>query len=492
MGSMIELRDVCFTYAGNGATGGLRNVTLRVQPGEVVLLCGASGCGKTTVTRLINGLIPHFYEGTLTGETIVAGQDMSKIALHDTAKWVGSVFQNPRSQFFCVETTGEMAFCAENLGIDEYEILRRIQDTTAEMHMESLLGRNMFHLSGGEKQRIACASVSVAQPDVIVLDEPSSNLDMRAIADLREQIVRWKRQGKTIVVAEHRLHYLEDVADRVIYMQGGQIVAEYTPTQLMQMKEEERERLGLRIASIKSLHGNAVMPAATSQEDAITLEDFCFAYPHGEQCICFSGASFPRNAIVALVGHNGAGKSTLARCVCGLEKKCKGMLRTGDKALGRKDRMKSTFMVMQDVNHQLFTESVLDEVLLSMDTEDVHAAEEILTTLNLIDQKNSHPMALSGGQKQRVAIACAVAAKSPYLLLDEPTSGLDLLHMKKVAALLADMQQSGCTLIVVTHDPEFVLRCCTHVVQMELGMHMASYALDGAGRERLVQFFDVG
>lgn len=488
--AIIELKNVSFAYAGGGADAGLRDVNLTIKPGEVVLLCGPSGCGKTTLTRLINGLVPHYYEGELTGRVLVAGHDVPGQPLYDMARHVGSVFQNPRSQFFNVETTGELAFCCENLGMHPEEIQKRVDATAARLNMQHLMGRSMFALSGGEKQRVACASVCVADPPVVVLDEPSSNLDMAAIDGLRRQIAAWKAQGKTVLVAEHRLHYLRHLADRVLYMNEGRVVREFSAAELAALPRQQLDEMGLRPFALGALnqYRKEDMPQPSGHRQ-LRLDRFHFAYKRCPACLAVDGALFPENAIVALVGHNGAGKSTLARCLCGLEKRCKGVLLRESERLGRRNRLKNTFMVMQDVNHQLFTESVLDEVLLSLPGEDAAEAEKILAGLDLLAVKDRHPMSLSGGQKQRVAIASAVASGRPFILLDEPTSGLDLGHMKQVAALLKDLQSAGKTQLVVTHDPEFILHCCTHVLQMNAGSVSATYPLDAEGQGRLVDWF---
>ena len=196
---MIEFKNVSFHYGGEQGTGeGVDNINLTVETGEVVVLCGPSGCGKTTLTRLINGLAPHFYPGELEGEVHVDGVCVSTAPLSETSRLVGSVFQNPKSQFFNVDTTGELVFGCENFGLERDGIRRRLDKTVEDMKLEALLGRNIFELSGGEKQQIACGSVYTAQPEVYVLDEPSSNLDKKAITRLHETIRRVKESGKTI------------------------------------------------------------------------------------------------------------------------------------------------------------------------------------------------------------------------------------------------------------------------------------------------------
>ena len=239
------LKNISFRYA-NGDAGALNDLDLTVKQGECVLLCGSSGCGKTTVTRLLNGLIPHYYEGTLEGEVSVIGKSIRETAIEDLAGIVGSVFQNPRSQFFCVDTTAEIAFGCENMGLPKPEIQRRIDSTVTEMHIQKLLGRSIFNLSGGEKQKIACAGVAVMLPELIVLDEPTSNLDLDAIDELRKIIQKWKTQGKTIVIAEHRLGWLNGLCDRVLFMENGSISAEFTGESFFSLPTDQLNAMGLR------------------------------------------------------------------------------------------------------------------------------------------------------------------------------------------------------------------------------------------------------
>ena len=201
---MIRIDHVTFSYGEESeSTGGVQDINLNIEDGQFIVLCGESGCGKTTITRLINGLIPHYYEGKMNGEVWVNGAKVSEQPLYDTAKTVGSVFQNPRSQFFNVDTTSEITFGCENLGQPEQSIRERLDKTIRDFRLEKLMGRNIFHLSGGEKQKIACAGVSIMEPDVLVMDEPSSNLDASSILDLRAILAFWKSQGKTIIVSEH-------------------------------------------------------------------------------------------------------------------------------------------------------------------------------------------------------------------------------------------------------------------------------------------------
>lgn len=483
---MIRIDHVTFSYGEeNESAGGVQDINLNIEDGQFIVLCGESGCGKTTITRLINGLIPHYYEGKMNGEVWVNGAKVSEQPLYDTAKTVGSVFQNPRSQFFNVDTTSEITFGCENLGQPEQSIRERLEKTVRDFRLEKLMGRNIFHLSGGEKQKIACAGVSIMEPDVLVMDEPSSNLDASSILDLRAMLAFWKSQGKTIIVSEHRLYYLRGLADRFIYIAAGKVKKDYSAAEFECLTEQQRINLGLRTFILDELLPPKALPPAREQ---MKLHNFRFAYKNEPETLHIRECEIPANRIVGIIGNNGAGKSTFSRCFCGLEKRCGEVIWNG-RTYRPKDRLNTCYMVMQEVNHQLFTETVLDEVLISMEEENQEQAEEILAKLDLTGVGDRHPMSLSGGQKQRVAIASAIASKRSILFFDEPTSGLDYKHMKEVANVLRQVRDTGITVYVITHDLELILDCCTDIVHFENGSIIDQFQMDEAGLEKIRNFF---
>lgn len=501
---VLQMDGVSFTYANGRENAGVRDVELHVDAGEVVLLCGPSGCGKTTVTRLANGLAPQYHEGTVRGAVTVEGLDVSSAPLHRTARAVGSVFQNPKTQFFNVDVRSEIAFGCENQGMERSEIAARVEHVTRSFELDELTERSLFDLSGGQKQRVACASATAADPRLIVLDEPSSNLDFPSITQLRHAIERWKSEGKAILVSEHRLHYLADLVDRAYYLNDGAVERVMTGQVLRTLSQSEIAGLGLRPVRFHNVFHQALgqaqgSPGAAGTTHAetperITLEGFSFAYKRGfriHRALDIGQATFPRRGITAVIGNNGAGKSTLAQALVGLNR-CKGKLAMDGRILGRHSRSASCFMVMQDVNHQLFAESVLDEILLSMADPDEVEAMRLLEELDLAEHASDHPLALSGGQRQRVCIASALASGRDLVVYDEPTSGLDRAHMRQVAHLVQEVRQRGAAQVIVTHDPELILACCTEVIRLEAGRITESYALDGkddAGARRLERFF---
>jgi len=551
---MIKFKNVTFTYQNAERSAGVYGIDLHIPAGQVVLLCGLSGCGKTTITRLINGLAPAYYAGTLDGQVLIDGMDSASVTLYELSQKVGSVFQNPRSQFFSLDSTSEIAFGCENTGVPREEMYRRIGQVSADLDMANLLDRNLFALSGGEKQKIACASAAAMQPDIFVLDEPSSNLDLRSIANLKAVIQKWKEQGKTVIIAEHRLYYLMEIADRVIYMENGRVIKDFPIVEFLKVDTETLHRKGLRSQKameytpgcIRTCQSREILegifecaPAGKSPAfDCASVErppasECAFAEkppvfedtsvekpPIFERYVTFSGLAFsygkkrvldipelkvPSGAVTGVLGFNGAGKSTLARVICGLEKRAKGVLNDNGKSYTAKARLKKSYMVMQDVNHQLFTESVIEEVLLSMDVSDVsdvsgeaarqkarQKAFDILGALNLSEFREVHPMALSGGQKQRLAVASAIAAGKDLLIFDEPTSGLDYEHMREVAENITSLSRTGKTVFIITHDPELIAACCNYLIFLEGGKLAWSGGWSEAITEKVKAFFEVG
>ena len=465
-----QIKGVSFRYA-NGEEGALNGIDLEIRQGECLLLCGGSGCGKTTVTRLLNGLIPHYFEGDMQGEVTVLGKDIRKTSIEELAGSVGSVFQNPRSQFFCVDTTSEIAFGCENLGLPEEEILTRIEKTAKDMDIQKLLGRSIFNLSGGEKQKIACASTAAMLPQLIVLDEPTSNLDLDSIEELKKIQLMWKKQGKTIVIAEHRLGWIDGVCDRVLFMQQGSVKEEFSASDFFALTTAQLNGRGLRAVHTQTnyLETKTGMTSLIDfeQRGTIRLENFHYTYAD-QDAIRIDTLEIPQGSVTAVVGHNGAGKSTLIKCLCGLQKGFKGSTVIGGKRFKPKQMLTLSYMVMQDVNHQLFTDTVLDEVLLSAESCSEEKAIGLLERLDIAQFRKRHPMSLSGGQKQRTAIASALAADKKLLVFDEPTSGLDYAGMESTAKLILSL---GCdvTVLIVTHDMELIRRCCTHVLHIENG-----------------------
>ena len=460
---MISIDNVSFGYGEAQET--LSQVSTAIAPGECVLLCGASGCGKTTVTKLINGLIPAFTPGCrLEGRVEVDGLDPGTTPMYELARKVGSVFQNPKSQFFNLDTDSELAFGLENEGRPPEEIRKRVAATVDALHLQELQARNIFSLSGGQKQLLAFGSVYAMGPEIFVLDEPTANLDQDAIARLHDQIAGLKRQGRTVVIAEHRLYFLTDLIDRALYLRDGVLERTFTRKQFCALTDREREALGLRTL----IPAGCTLPAAApaGAKEGLSVEGLTCAYrkePPVFQALSFSARP---GEVVAITGPNGVGKTTLSRCLCGLIREQAGQIVLNGRPLNRKKRQKAAFCVMQDVNHQLFSDSVWGECRMSAPDAPDSTLKGVLDSLHLLPFRERHPMSLSGGQKQRLAVATALLSEKPILIFDEPTSGLDYARMVEVSGVIRSLAQQGRIVLVVTHDQEFLQRACDRVLRL--------------------------
>lgn len=328
---------VSFSYGNNGNGNNLTDINSNIKKGEVILLCGESGCGKTTMTRFFNGLIPNFFDGKREGEVYLNDKSVSKLPIYEISEHIGSVFQNPKTQFFNVDTTSELVFGCENLGFEENEIKNRLKSVVNDFDLKQLLDKNIFKLSGGEKQKIACASVSATFPEILVLDEPSSNLDSQSSWNLEDIIKKWKSQGKTVIIAEHKLFFLKDVIDRVIFLKDGKIANEYSA---LDFKNLDYRKLGLRQLNLDNITCKR-KNYYSSKNEFLELRNFKLNYGK-TQALNIENAKIPKNEIIAIIGKNGAGKSTFANCLCGLKRSCKGELFFEGKVLKRKDRLKKT------------------------------------------------------------------------------------------------------------------------------------------------------
>ncbi len=484
---MIVFRDVSFHYS-DCADGALEHIDLTIPDGQCVLLCGRSGCGKTTMTRLLNGLIPQFFAGEVQGTVLLDGENLAALPMYRISQKVGSVFQNPRTQFFNVDTDSEIAFGLENEAVPEQRMRALVTETAAALHIENLLGRNIFALSGGEKQKIAFASVYAMAPDVYLLDEPSSNLDMAAIEALREHLLQIKAQGKTILIAEHRLYYLMDVADRILYLENGKITGDWTPRAFRAIPPKTRQEMGLRTLDLtEETPCRAAYSAATP---VLEVQNTTLFY-HKKPVLRNISLCAAYGEVIAIVGHNGAGKTTFSRALCGLHTECAGAFLWSGRSMSPRERRKRAYMVMQDVNYQLFAENVALECTFGIRHPDVVLAERTLAELGLAPYRDRHPNTLSGGQKQRLAAATSMVCGKELLFFDEPTSGLDYDSMTRLAILLQRLSEMGKLCFIVTHDYELVCRTCTRVLHLDEGAIRDDLPMTAENLPRIQEIFHV-
>ena len=467
---MITIKNLSFQYSTEEDFV-LRNIDLSVHQGECILLCGKSGCGKSTLLKIINGIIPEFYQGKITGSVEVAGMNPFETEIYKISEKVGSVFQNPKTQFYTTNTTDEIAFALENYGVEREQIQKRLQEVQETMHISSLMDRNIFALSGGEKQKIAIAAVYALNPEIFVFDEPSSSLDMDAMIELSKLMERLKEEGKTIIIAEHRLWYLKKIVDRAVYLENGKITKEYSMEEIQNLSEEERCRTGLRRTNFP---GDSPTWKERSKDSAVKrdlsgnaleLEIKDLLYKRKERTIFrIDRLGFERGEIVGIVGKNGMGKSTFAKVVCGLARQTTGEICKNNKRISVPKRRKNSLLLMQEINNQLFTDSVYDEIRLTSALKEEEQFCTCMADMQIDQLKEKNPHSLSGGQKQRVIILSALLSKKKILFLDEPTSGLDYASMKVVAKNITKFKAEKNLILIISHDMEFLEEVCDRVL----------------------------
>ena len=458
---MIEIRELSFKYKG-GSDYSLKDINLKIKKGECILLCGRSGCGKSTLLKLMNGIIPEFYDGDISGSVMVNGMNTFITPIYKLSKNVGSVFQNPKTQFYTTNTTDEIAFGLENYGIEREVINKRIKEVEKELHLENLMNKNIFNLSGGEKQKIAIASIYALNPEIFILDEPSSSLDIKSMKELSLTIKKLKSLGKTIIIAEHRLWYLKDIVDRAIYLEDGKIIREYSMDEIENLSEDERMRTGLRHSAYKAIEKFDDFETS-NKGTLLELKNLIFKR-NTKIILSIEDLKFCYGNIIGIVGENGIGKSTLAKIICGLYKENKGKILKDDENLNIKSRLSESLLIMQEVNCQLFTDTVKDEIVLTSNIKDDNALDTWLKDMELKNISDRNPHTLSGGQKQRVIILSALLSDKKILFFDEPTSGLDYRNMKIVAKNIKKVKEEDKLILIISHDVEFLESVCDKVI----------------------------
>ncbi len=459
---MICLDNLSYRYAFCTQPA-VKNISLEVRPGELMLVTGASGCGKSTLVRLVNGLCPHFFKGELSGEISVCGKKTADRTIQEVARDVGTVFQDPELQFFALQVADELAFAHEWQGKSKDEIVAIVQQSAASVGLSDFLESSIHDLSEGQKQKLAIASILSQQPKVLVFDEPTANLDPESTLELANQLQALKKQGLAILVVDHRLYWLADVADRVVVMSEGEIVGEGDFSLLAD--DGLSARYGLRKNHVTDCRGS--LPP-TPQEGTLEVSDLSFCYNKskwqgdGAAKEVFSGVSFVLDSgITAIIGNNGEGKTTLARLLTGLLKMQEGNIFLHKEALSAKDILGRAAIVLQNTDHQLHMSSVRKELIMAMTGGKKGGVDEgklqaMLEEINLAHLADRHPQSLSGGEKQRLVIACGLAKEPEILILDEPTSGLDGGNMQRIAALIGKAAQRGCLVLLITHDLEML------------------------------------
>jgi energy-coupling factor transport system ATP-binding protein len=514
---IIEVDNLRYTYP-NVESPALKGVDLTIDEGEFILLTGPSGCGKTTFSRCLNGLIPHFYSGTIEGSVNVNGLDVREHATSKLALDVGLIFQNPDNQIFALTVEKDVAFGLENLGIPKEQMMEDIGWALDATGIEHLKNRGTHELSGGQKQRLAIASILAMKPKILVLDEPTSFLDtISAERSFKVLDALNRDHGITIILIEHRVDLAAKYVDKVVVFGDGWIKNMGPPEDIF-LREETRlagvgiprlveltRKLRNRSMSLpetplspeafiqqinpliqkagpqseKTLHPNLEEFAGEHRSNPlIRVEGLTFAYPNGVQVLKDFSLTIHAGEFIAIMGENGAGKTTLVKHLNGLLRPQAGIITLEDTdiadlsvaALARK-----VGLVFQNPDDQLFSENVESEISFALDNfgfEKEVVKNRVDWSLNLLDiekYRESSPFILSGGERKRVALASVLAWDPDVVVLDEPTIGQDYRQKEKLRHFLAQLRTQGKTIIIVTHDVEFVAECEPRIVLMAQG-----------------------
>ena len=479
---MIKLNNVSYQYNGAAAQA-IQHISLSVKKGELAVITGKSGCGKSTLFRCINGLCPRFYEGEIKGCLTLNGNAVVAMSMSALSKSAASVFQNPESQFFTTDVLSDLVYPCENYGIQKEEIERRLKYVTELLSLESLLNKKLSELSGGEKQKIAIASVLMLDTRVVLMDEPSSNLDYRSVELLIQMLAQLKSNGYTILIIEHRLHYLAELCDRLIVMENGSIVREYKKDELHIVSNDVFHKQQLRALH---LFGNTLTTVPTPQphtkgEPLAALCNIHFSYHKSAEVLKGINLLIYPGDKIALIGKNGCGKTTLGKILCGLQKEQHGTLLFDGDIFPVKTRSRTAAYVMQNVDFQLFGCSVYDDLLLGNESmpDRENRIQSVLTALGLSALQAQHPTTLSMGQKQRLVVASSFLQNKRLTIFDEPTSGLDYGSMKNVCTLIDSITGDSNASVIITHDYEFILNACNRAVLLEDGRIKEDFQLNG-------------
>ena len=442
MEDMIRAEKLTFNY--EQSDDGIKDIDFSVKDSEVILLAGDSGSGKSTLLKCLNGLIPETVEGNFEGNLYFEDKKYSELRMFELNEKIGSVFQNPRSQFFTTNSTAELVFPMENYGYTKKLMDERLEALTEKFGLHPLLNRNIFEISSGERQLLALASAMALNQKAVIFDEPSANLDYGNAMKLGKIISGMKKSGITVIVADHRFYYLKGFIDRVFLIEDGRLSQFDSEVEFKKSKYDTRNfdlfDLDLPVPE-KSVNTEKIAGLKNVSYKNI-LTDISLELKKGE--------------VSVLVGNNGVGKTTLAKLLC----------KTVKPDIGEVNINGLPFYIMQDPDFQLFGTSVYNELALVNDNEE--AIAETLKYLGLYDYKDKHPFDLSGGQKQRLQIGMAMLCDKPLIIFDEPTSGLDIVSMKKVAREIVRLKENAAVL-VISHDYEFIRNVANRIIYLKSG-----------------------
>jgi energy-coupling factor transporter ATP-binding protein EcfA2 len=477
---VISIEGLTYWYPDSHEPS-LKDINLKINEGELILVVGPSGCGKSTLVRLINRIIPEFYGGKIKGKVLYKGKDIREYTKKEIAKNIGMIFQHPEKQIVLQDVEREIAFGLENINMKVSDMKRNVSEVMSFLNLSGLRDKSTNEISGGQKQRVAIASVVAMDPEVLIFDEPTSQLDPIAAEEVLEGIRKLNRDmGKTIILVEHRLDRCFDMADRIIFMEDGVIKDEgkwdniphnidkkyFLPSITYIFRGAGFKDLPVNVKQAKKIINGLAFkqPERVNPrfgETILNVRDLSFEYTKGVKALNGVNFSINKGEVTAVMGENGAGKSTLFKIVAGLLEGYKGTVEIYGKnieSLEFKDRIKYIGYLSQNPNDYFGRETVFDEVAYSLRNIGEYSQEKVINILeemDLLGAKDKNPRDLSGGEKQRVAIACTIALNPEVLILDEPTRGMDSLSKDKIGQIIQKLSNKGKAIIIITHDSDF-------------------------------------
>ena len=516
----VRLEKLTYSYPYSDFSA-LCDVDLELKKGEFVLLAGPSGCGKSTLVRCLNRLVPEISGGSLSGSVLLRGKDLRHEKVHRLALEVGMVFQNPETQLFSLTVAEDLAFGPENLGLSRQEVRARVEKALKDVGLERLRDHFIFTLSGGEKQRTAIGGNLAMQPEILVLDEPTSDLDPAGTMEVLELLRKLNEEKQTtIVLIEHKLDTVFEIADRMLVIDEGRIILDGKPFEILCFEEEKLRSLGIhppqlteiasflgmasefsgipdydtllkRLAELLKAHAGECKPEKRAEPEIpapllhsleklphVRIEGLCYRHEDGTEVFENLNLEIKNGEFLALLGHNGAGKTTLAGHLMGFCRPACGRVLLNGNDISRystSQLSKQVGYLFQNPDSQIFTDSVFEEVRfglknLGMPEEEIkRRVNSALEMMELSAYRNRHPHALSRGQRQRLAVASILALEPDLLVLDEPTTGQDRGHIRKFLDKIRELNRFGKTVVLITHDMELAAEYVERVVVMKQG-----------------------
>ncbi|MHA1617481.1 MAG: ABC transporter ATP-binding protein [Candidatus Njordarchaeales archaeon] len=520
---VLEIEDLSFRYHGSKEYV-LKNINLEFRRGEFVLLIGPSGCGKTTLINTINGIIPHVIQGLRKGHVRILGKEVKDLSLAEISTHVATVFQDPETQFFTLSVLDEVVFGPENLRLPREEIAKRLEFAVKATGIEDLLEKDLMSLSGGQKQRVAIASAMAMMPDILILDEPTTNLDPRGAAEVLKTIARLRKETNALIILiEHRLEEVSKYVDRVLVMNNGEIIADgpprevfgnpdllyeigirppwaaetivrlqreklissdekipITPEEAAEILRKYLSKRGKRVNANEKFFAKDIeyYESLRKRKPVVEVINLWHQYPDGTIALKGINLTIHEGEFVGIIGQNGAGKTTLLLHLLGLLRPSYGVVKVfGEdvRKLSVAELSQKVGLIFQNPDLMLFQNTVWDEIAfgpknLKLPREEIKKrVEESLEMMRLKGYEKRHPRALSRGQRHRVAVASILAMRPKILIADEPTTGQDFGSRKKYLELLEELNRRGTTIIVVSHDMDLIARYAKRVIVLKQG-----------------------